>query len=125
EVKEIRVVKDWRRGGENTDVDFLFVLGETIKEIVVVNVTLSSSCCFRAWDTQRDGHRNVHDVVPYMESRATRQFEGALVVCLERFDDIEGLALENGHLPAEHSFFEICIEGEEGTELRLRFGPPF
>ena len=58
------------------------------------------------------------------DSLSSAEFERTLIGCLECFEDVPGLAFEDGELAGIHFLLEVVVFVKEGVEEFGRFLPP-
>ena len=58
------------------------------------------------------------------DSLSPAEFEGTLIGCFKCFEDVPGLAFEDGELAGIHFLLEVVVFVKEGTEEFGSFLPP-
>jgi hypothetical protein len=72
----------------------------------------------------RDRDRDIHLLIVDENTLSSTEFKGTLIRRLERFEDVPGLAFEDGELAGVHFFLKVVVFIEEGVEDSGGFLPP-
>jgi hypothetical protein len=76
----------------------------------------------------RDGHRDcdgdIHFLIVDEDALSSTEFKGTLIRGLESFEDVPGLAFEDGELAGIHFFLKVVVFVEESVKDSGGFLPP-